>query len=54
MNSRQSGFVGWLRQARRSAWLLVGLCMLYRGGEAVINDTMVPVVDSAAIAQVQQ
>ncbi|WP_070154990.1 hypothetical protein [Sphingobium phenoxybenzoativorans] len=31
-------FISWLRQTRRSAWLAIGLCLLFRAGDALIHD----------------
>ncbi len=31
-------FTAWLRQVRRSAWLLIAICILFRVGDAIIHD----------------
>jgi hypothetical protein len=30
-------FIAWLRRTRRSAWLLIGLCLVYRVGDAIVG-----------------
>lgn len=45
-------FVAWLRRTRRSAWLLIALCLIYQLGDGVLRDASASVVDSAASAEV--
>lgn len=32
-------FIAWLRRTRRSAWLLIGLCLVFRVGDAVVGES---------------
>lgn len=48
--SRISPFIVWLRQVRRSAWVLIGLCSLFRMGDALIGPDLSAGAGFAAIA----
>lgn len=37
-------FIARLRQTRRSAWLLIGLSLLFRVGDALAHDGMAPAI----------
>ena len=50
--SRISPFIAWLRQVRRSAWILIGLCSLFRMGDALISPDLSANEGFAAIAGV--
>jgi len=43
-------FIAWLRQLRRSAWILIACCCVFRIGDALLNDAVVPTGGSAAVA----
>lgn len=47
-------FIAWLRRTRRSAWLLIGLCLIYRVGDAILGES--PAFDAGppAIAAVSR
>jgi hypothetical protein len=48
------GFTGRLRRLRRSTWLLIGLCLAYRMGDAVLFDADLVLHGSPAQAEVQR
>jgi hypothetical protein len=43
-------FIAWLRQLRRSAWVLIALCSVFRVGDALLNDSELSPSGSVAIA----
>ncbi|WP_189338374.1 hypothetical protein [Sphingobium sp. SCG-1] len=45
-----SAFLSWLRQVRRSAWLLIAACLLFRAGDALANEAPSP-FETPAMAQ---
>ncbi|WP_156140990.1 hypothetical protein [Sphingomonas sp. 37zxx] len=54
MTRAPNGFIAWLRQTRRSAWLLIGICVVGRVGDAVIGDMLSINVGNPAVAAVTQ
>ncbi|MGC6328932.1 hypothetical protein [Rhizorhabdus sp. FW153] len=53
MKPTNSGSIAWLREIRRSAWLLIGLCVIYRIGGFMIDDISASLQSRIMIAQVQ-
>lgn len=47
---RPGVFVAWLRQVRRSAWLLIGCCLIFRVGDALVTDVTLPAGGAPALA----
>lgn len=43
-------FIAWLRQLRRSAWVLIALCSVFRVGDALLSEAGLSPSGSAAIA----
>jgi hypothetical protein len=48
------GFAGRLRRLRRSTWLLIGLCLVYRVGDAMLFDADLALHGSPARAEVRR
>ncbi|WP_294251398.1 hypothetical protein [uncultured Sphingomonas sp.] len=44
-------FIAWLRRLRRSAWLLIAVCMLVRIGTAIVQETPGGPGDAVAAAE---
>ena len=47
-------FIAWLRRTRRSAWLLIGLCLIFRVGDAVLGDSAASDASTPAMAAMAQ
>ncbi|WP_165831010.1 hypothetical protein [Sphingomonas pokkalii] len=47
-------FIAWLRRTRRSAWLLIGLCLVFRVGDAVLGDSTAADPSTPAMAAMSQ
>lgn len=45
-----SPFIAWLREFRRSAWILIGLCALFRIGDAIMTQDFSADGEFAAVA----
>ncbi len=47
-------FIAWLRRTRRSAWLLIGLCLVFRVGDAVVGESHAADAGTPAMAALAQ
>lgn len=47
-------FIAWLRRTRRSAWLLIGLCLVFRVGDAVLGNRTAADPSTPAMAAMSQ
>lgn len=54
MSRSGRGFTGRLRRLRRSTWLLIGFCLVYRVGDAMLFDADLILHGSPARAEVQR
>lgn len=41
----------WLRQVRRSSWILITLCLIFRVGDAIVPEQLVLMPPAPAVAE---